>query len=299
MLNPALDRRPATRFAILSTAVVGACVTLPLVMLTGAAPLKPLIATLPSAIVEKAEVAASTAQQSPQPKFATAAPAKPQPKPSQIPAPVPNLAQTDPQPLQDNLVKVKSVSATLREFISRSVGAQRALVSAQDRALYEAAESGDIPQMDSLIRGGANVNAPVPGDGSPLIGAARRGRLEAVRFLLDRGADPNMPVRGDGNPLIMAARSGHIDVVTLLLDRGAGVDQIVPGDENAVISASRFGRLEVVKLLVSRGADVNVRVQIDPSPWYPIGETRTALSEARKGQHQAIVDFLVSVGARE
>ena len=63
-----------------------------------------------------------------------------------------------------------------------------------DRAIYEAAEEGDIESIDKLLQAGANVNAAVDGDGSPLIAAARAGELAAVKHLLDRGADPNMPV---------------------------------------------------------------------------------------------------------
>jgi beta-lactamase regulating signal transducer with metallopeptidase domain len=163
---------------------------------------------------------------------------------------------------------------------------------ALDRALLEAAEEGDVEGINDLIAAGADVNAPVDGDGSALIAAARRGRLDIVRKLLDRGADPNlgvggdgsplimaarqghvaivelllqrgadpnMGVEGDGNPIIMAARQGHAAVVELLLQRGANINEAVDGDENALIQASASGRLEMVKLLVSRGADVNAR----------------------------------------
>jgi TonB family protein len=167
-----------------------------------------------------------------------------------------------------------------------------------DQALYEAAESGDISEINELLNAGANVNCAIDGDGSPLIGAAREGRLAAVRLLLDRGADPNMPVPGDGNPLIMAAREGHGDVVSLLLDRGASIDQIVPGDENALIQASGEGRLHIVKLLVSRGADVNARAWAEGALDPPSGEWRTPLSMARKRGHEAIVAFLLAAGAR-
>jgi len=105
-----------------------------------------------------------------------------------------------------------------------------------------------------------------------------------------------MPVRGDGNPLIAAAGRGRVDVVNLLLNRGANIEQIVPDDENALITASANGRLQVVQLLVSRRADVNVRVWVEG---WPQGEWRTALGMARKHGHQAVVDFLVSVGARD
>jgi bla regulator protein BlaR1 len=166
-----------------------------------------------------------------------------------------------------------------------------------DVALFEAAADGDVGAITKLLDAGANVNAAIGGDGSPLIGATREGHLDAVRLLLDRGADVDMGVRGDGNALIMAAREGHIDVVTLLLDRGASIEHVVPGDENALIQASGSGRLEVVKLLVSRGANVNARVWADRTR--DQGEWRTPLGMARRGRHASVVEFLQSVGAVE
>jgi bla regulator protein blaR1 len=166
-----------------------------------------------------------------------------------------------------------------------------------DVALFEAAADGDAGAITKLIDAGANVNAAINGDGSPLIGAAREGHLDAVRLLLDRGADVDMGVRGDGNALIMAAREGHIDIVALLLGRGASIEHVVPGDENALIQASGSGRLEVVKVLVSRGANVNARVWGDRTR--DEGEWRTPLGMARRGGHAAVVTFLVSAGARD
>jgi beta-lactamase regulating signal transducer with metallopeptidase domain len=173
-------------------------------------------------------------------------------------------------------------------------------VRALDRALLEAAEHGDASEVASLIAAGANVNASIDGDGSPLIVAARKGRIEIVRLLLDQGADPNLGVGGDGSPLIMAAREGHEATVDLLLDRGANIDQVVPGDENPLIQASAEGHLRVVRLLVGRGADVNARVWVD-SPYgrQRGGEWRTPLSMARQGGHDAVVAYLLSSGARE
>jgi beta-lactamase regulating signal transducer with metallopeptidase domain len=173
-----------------------------------------------------------------------------------------------------------------------------------DRALLEAASDGDLDAMTQLIAAGANVNGEVGGDGSPLIAAARRGRINAVTFLLDRGADPNFAVKGDGNPLIMAARAGRIDVVDLLLARGANIEQVVDGDENALIAASAAGRLDVVKLLVTRGANVNARVRADEESLGSAaragaGEWRTALGMALRGRHEAVANYLRSVGAHE
>jgi ankyrin repeat protein len=204
---------------------------------------------------------------------------------------------------------------------------------ALDRELYEAAEAGDIDGINEMLAAGANVNAAISGDGSPLIAAARRGSLDVARLLLDRGADPNLGVDGDGSPLIAAAERGDMAMAQLLLDRGANpntgvqgdggpliaaagegrvamielllsrgaeIDLVVPGDENPLIKACEADQLAVVKLLVSRGADVNARVWAD---FYrngqSTGEWRTPLSMARRGGHADIVAFLIGAGARE
>ena len=172
-------------------------------------------------------------------------------------------------------------------------------MSRGDRALVEAADEGDLEEIQWLLDAGANVNAVVYGDGSPLIAAAREGRVAVVRFLLERGADVNMPVPGDGNPLIMAAREGHLQIVQLLLDRGANVNQLVPSDENALMQASSSGHLDVVRLLVTRGADVNARAWAERALERPRGEWRTALSMARRSRHDDVVAFLLSAGAVE
>ena len=168
---------------------------------------------------------------------------------------------------------------------------------ALDLALYEAADAGDPKEVDEIIAAGGNPNAAIPGDGSPLIAAARTGILPIVERLIATGADPNMPVPGDGSPLIMAAAHGHLDVVKYLLDRGADVNLIVPGDENALMGASEGGYLEVVRLLVNRGANVNERIWTERGDRE--GEWRTAVSQATKNGHSAVVAFLKSSGARE
>lgn len=206
-------------------------------------------------------------------------------------------------------------------------------VKRQDSALLKAAERRSPEQVKTLIDEGADVNVVIPGDGTPLIAAAREGDFEMVKLLLDRGAKPNIGVGGDGNPLlnaareghrdivdllldrgadinagvegdgnalIMAAGSGHAEIVLLLLDRGADIHKVVAGDENAIIKACEQGRLEMVKLLVSKGADVNSSVRVDEIRGNKIVEEyRTPLSMARRGGHTAVVEYLLSVGARQ
>lgn len=204
-----------------------------------------------------------------------------------------------------------------------------------DRVLVEAADEGDIDTVRDLLDNGANVDATVPGDGTPLIVAAREGHIELARLLVDRGADLNLgvpgdgnplimaareghlavarllldrganvneAVSGDGNPLIMAARDGHLDVVQLLLDHGADIEFIVPGDENALICAAGAGRLDVVRHLVDRGANVHAAVEAIQTSWQrgsSLGTTelRTPLGMALRGGHREVAEFLRARGA--
>jgi len=202
-----------------------------------------------------------------------------------------------------------------------------------DVALFKAAERNALEKVRPLIEQGANVNAVLSGDGTPLIAAAREGHIEMARLLLDSGAKPSLGLSGDGNPLqnaaqaghrdvvellldrgadidagiegdgnalIMASGAGHVEIVTLLLDRGADIHKVVAGDENPIIKACEQGQLEVVKLLVARGADINSHVRVEYGNGAKrIEEIRTPLSQARKGNHAAVVEYLLSAGARQ
>jgi ankyrin repeat protein len=322
MLNPTLNRYPVSRLALFATVFIGLCVTVFLSAAGSAGPARSTMASLEPAVLERIETAAIALPE--------AAPTVMQPAPI-----APPQTQTAARPiLRPELLQVTSLSRWLSPGQNEVRGQDNRFRrgSALDRALFEAAEDGELSDIEELLRAGANVNAVIDGDGTPLMGAANDGHLEAVRLLLDRGANPNIPVDGDGNalivaageghfevvrllldrgadpnaavlgdgnPLIAAASEGHADIVSLLLDRGANIDQVVPGDENALIQASGEGHLDVVRLLVNRRADVNVRVWIEPNPWLPNGEWRTALSEARREGHQDIVLFLLSAGAKD
>jgi hypothetical protein len=173
----------------------------------------------------------------------------------------------------------------------------RRKVRAMDRALYEAAEAGDLDDVKELLAAGANAGAIIDGDGSPLIGAARSGRADIAKLLLDSGADPNGAVEGDGSPLINAAQNGRLDQTQLLIDRGADVNLAVEGDENPLMNAAEGGHLAIVQLLVSRGADIHTRIWNER--YDGRGEWRTALSQAMKNGHNNVVKYLQSLGARE
>jgi len=196
--------------------------------------------------------------------------------------------------------RIETKTAIPGADIKQAVRDDRGPGSRLNRDLLESASDGDIPEILRLLSQGADANAQVRGDGTPLIAAAREGHIDAVKLLLERGADVNLGIEGDGNPLIMAAREGHLQVVSLLLDRGADINMVVPSDENALIQAAGEGRLNVVKLLVERGADVNIEVNVQRGDGTALKtEVRSAVRMAAKGRHGDVVSYLLSKGARE
>ncbi len=195
--------------------------------------------------------------------------------------------------------KIADASDDEQRRAARVPGERKA--RALDTELYEAANEGDYAGVRELVEAGANANAVIDGDGSPLIGAARSGKILITQYLLDHGADANQPVPGDGSPLIVAAAHGRLDQVALLISRGADVNLAVDGDENPLMGAAEQGHIEIVKFLIDKGADIHTRIWSER--WVANGvsggEWRTAVSQARKNRHMVIVRYLESLGARD
>jgi ankyrin repeat protein len=101
-----------------------------------------------------------------------------------------------------------------------------------------------------LLDRGADINASVPGYGTPLaIAASDREGSEMVAMLLARGADPNACARDGVTPLMQAAMWDNADSVAMLLHAGARPDaRSVYGNTARSIAASN-GYDQVVRLM--------------------------------------------------
>jgi len=61
-----------------------------------------------------------------------------------------------------------------------------------DDILLEAAENGDLIEVQTALENGANPNAKDNDGWTPLHWAAQDGHVEIVKILLERGADPRI-----------------------------------------------------------------------------------------------------------
>jgi len=131
--------------------------------------------------------------------------------------------------------------------------------------LFHAAKKGDARELAELLDAnpGKLEARNKPYEHTLLHVAAFAGRLENVDLLLRRGLDVNAREKGDNTyPMHWAAAAGHLEVVRRLAD--AGGDVVGPGDDH---------ELEVIGWA---------------STW----------DGSDDSAHRAVVDFLVSRGAR-
>lgn len=120
-----------------------------------------------------------------------------------------------------------------------------------------------------------------------LIQACRDGDVDLVEKLIDQGARVNGTM--DGIPFIVAARNGHVHVLECLRRRGAysfARDNTGKAFHHAVLG----GHIDVVRYLFTNKLDA------DPNLPDVMGITPLAIA-SRRGDI-AMVDFLVSIGAK-
>ncbi len=125
----------------------------------------------------------------------------------------------------------------------------------------DAARSGDIEQVRTLLRQGEDVNAP-QGDGmSALHWAAERGDAEMVEVLVFAGAELQSVTRiGEYTPLHLAARNGHLEATRALLAGGADISAVTdPSGSTPLHLAAVSGNGALVRELIEAGADPDAR----------------------------------------
>ena len=120
--------------------------------------------------------------------------------------------------------------------------------------LMAAAHAGDLAQVNSLLKSGADVNACDENGWSPLMKACynaelKHGFAEVVQALIEAGADIEAPIGYGVRPLMLAAGYGETAVVEVLLRAGADVLAQNEGGFTALMMVKQKHYVDVVNLL--------------------------------------------------
>jgi ankyrin repeat protein len=114
-----------------------------------------------------------------------------------------------------------------------------------------------------LLAKGANIEARVHGDETPLMVAAGDGETEVVRLLLEKGAEVDATDNQGMTALVGAACNCAIadmpdtyDSMKLLLDRGANVEAMDRHGWTPLMRAADWGRANNAELLLDNGAKI-------------------------------------------
>ena len=125
-----------------------------------------------------------------------------------------------------------------------------------------AATNGNTAMLDLLLKAGANPNAAQSEGETILMTAARTGVASAVKTLIAHGADVNAKETWRGQTALMwAAAEGHAEALQVMLEAGAQVNARSNTGWTAVLFAAREGKIAAVKALLAGGADVNDALQ--------------------------------------
>jgi ankyrin repeat protein len=132
-----------------------------------------------------------------------------------------------------------------------------------DRELLDAARSGDLGAVSSILDHGANPDSPDEHGLTALAIATMFGHAEIASRLIDAGADPNARDESGSTVLMMASEFPRPDIVRMLVSVGADLNADATDGRTALLAAiwSEDSNAEVVKTLCDAGADTTV---VDP-----------------------------------
>src|SRR5688500_11804583 len=124
-------------------------------------------------------------------------------------------------------------------------------------ALHWAAEHGDAALAEMLIYAGARLT-PVTRIGAytPLHLAGKAGSAAVATVLIKAGADPNTRTASGAAPLHFAAASGNAATVAALLEHGADANaRESEWGQTPLVFAAAHNRADAIRTLLQRGAD--------------------------------------------
>lgn len=159
--------------------------------------------------------------------------------------------------------------------------------------LLQAAETGDINAVRTLIKSGADLNIQDNNKRTPIMIATYNRDVETVSALIEAGADVNIQDNARANPFLHAGAAGYLEILRLLIKAGADTTLTNRYGGVALIPACERGHVEVVKeLLETTDIDVN---HINHLGWTALMEA-IILSDGGP-RHQEIVQHLIDHGA--
>jgi len=130
-----------------------------------------------------------------------------------------------------------------------------------DDELCDAAEKGDVAEIERLVAAGANPNAvrhDFEDEYYPIERAAVNGHIAAIAALLKAGAHVDRENSYMTTALMLAAWYARTDSVVALIDAGADVNHVNNNGETALHYSTINGHVGATRVLLEAGAEIEV-----------------------------------------
>jgi ankyrin repeat protein len=193
------------------------------------------------------------------------------------------LLSRDPQGVSPLLWAIYFGQAMVRDFFLARLAADRIALD-----IFEAAATGNVPALHSLLEADPNLVHAFSGDGwTPLHLAAAFGNAASVSSLITAGAALDAVSRNpqQNQPLHAALALGrNPETIRVLLENGASANAVQAGGFTPLFSAATANRKDLAELLLARGAD----------PSHSSDQGKTAADFARERGHTELADWLDS-----
>jgi len=122
--------------------------------------------------------------------------------------------------------------------------------------IHDAAQTGDLEKIKSLVNSGVDVDSKTPWGGTPLRIAVDSNKAEAIDLLISLGANLDSVSEGI-TPLLNALNYNRINIAIKLILKGASLDQIKGTKTTPLIAACLRGYETVIDLILLKGVDIN------------------------------------------
>ncbi|XP_065688913.2 ankyrin repeat domain-containing protein 42 isoform X2 [Patagioenas fasciata] len=135
-------------------------------------------------------------------------------------------------------------------------------------SVHEAVRAGDVEQLASMIKSGADINeVDLTHKFTPLHCAAHSGSLECLHWLLWHGADTTRVTAGGWTAAHLAAIRGQDACMQALLIKGANAEAQDDGGCTPIHLAAAHGQSYTLQTILRTGANINVS---DRNDWKPV-----------------------------
>ncbi|PWA40679.1 STELAR K+ outward rectifier [Artemisia annua] len=191
----------------------------------------------------------------------------------------------DGRKILNNMVESKATDVRMKQLetdITLHIGKHEAELALR---VNSSTYYGDLYQLKSLIRAGADPNKKDYDGRTPLHLAASKGYEDITLFLIQEGVELNVLDNFGNTPLLEAIKSGHDKVASLLVKEGASLK--IEDAGCFLCSTVAKGDIDYIRRILSNGIDPNSKDF----------DFRTPLHVAASQGSFIIVKLLVEAGA--